>query len=115
MLKHAVRLNSCTEIALCKLDVLGGLDEVKICVAYEMPDGTRIDHIPYHQSAFHDAKPVYETLPGWGKEIEDVPNFNELPANAKAFIHRVEDLVGVPATFASTGPARNHTVVMPRS
>ena len=115
MLKHAVRLNTCTEIALCKLDVLGGLDEVKICTAYEMPDGTRIDHIPYHQSAFHDAKPIYETLPGWGKEIEDVPNFSELPANAKAFIHRVEAIVGVPVTFASTGPARDHTVVMPRA
>ncbi len=115
MLKHAVRLNSCTEIALCKLDVLGGLDEVKICVGYETPTGERIDHVPYHQSAFHDVKPIYETLTGWDKDIEDTANFNDLPANAKAFINRVEAIVGVPVTFASTGPARDHTVVMPRS
>ncbi|HQZ14354.1 MAG TPA: adenylosuccinate synthase [Acidimicrobiia bacterium] len=115
MLKHAVRLNTCTEIALCKLDVLGGLDEVKICVGYETPDGKRIDHVPYHQSAFHDVKPIYETLTGWDKDIEDTANFSDLPANAKAFINRVEAIVGVPVTFASTGPARDHTVVMPRS
>lgn len=115
MLKHAVRLNSCTEIALCKLDVLGGLPEVKICIGYETPTGERIDHVPYHQSAFHDVKPIYETLTGWDKDIEDTANFNDLPANAKAFINRVEAIVGVPVTFASTGPARDHTVVMPRS
>lgn len=115
MLKHAVRLNTCTEIALCKLDVLGGLDEVKICVGYETKNGERIDHVPYHQSAFHDVKPVYETLSGWDKDIEDTANFSDLPANAKAFINRVEAIVGVPVTFASTGPARDHTVVMPRS
>jgi adenylosuccinate synthase len=115
MLKHAVRLNTCTEIALCKLDVLGGLDEVKICVGYETPEGERIDHVPYHQSAFHDVKPIYETLTGWDKDIEDTANFSDLPANAKAFINRVEAIVGVPVTFASTGPARDHTVVMPRS
>ncbi|MFN8015800.1 MAG: adenylosuccinate synthase [Acidimicrobiia bacterium] len=115
MLKHAVRLNTCTEIALCKLDVLGGLDEVKICVGYETPSGERIDHVPYHQSAFHDVKPIYETLSGWDKDIEDTASFSDLPANAKAFINRVENIVGVPVTFASTGPARDHTVVMPRS
>lgn len=115
MLKHAVRLNTCTEIALCKLDVLGGLPEVKICIGYETPTGERIDHVPYHQSAFHDVKPIYETLSGWDKDIEDTANFSDLPANAKAFINRVESIVGVPVTFASTGPARDHTVVMPRS
>lgn len=115
MLKHAVRLNTCTEIALCKLDVLGGLDEVKICVGYETKTGERIDHVPYHQTAFHEVKPIYETLTGWDKDIEDTANFNDLPANAKAFINRVEAIVGVPVTFASTGPARDHTVVMPRS
>lgn len=115
MLKHAVRLNTCTEIALCKLDVLGGLPEVKICVGYETKSGERIDHVPYHQTAFHEVTPIYETLTGWDKDIEDTANFNDLPANAKAFINRVEAIVGVPVTFASTGPARDHTVVMPRS
>ncbi len=114
MLKHAVRLNTCTEIAMCKLDVLGGLDEIKICTAYETPNGDRIDHIPYHQSAFHDVRPVYETLPGWDKDIEDTASFDELPPTAKSFISRVEEIIGVPVTFTSTGPARDHTVVMPR-
>jgi len=70
MLKHAVRLNTCTELALTKLDVLSPLTELRVCVAYEGEDGTRYDHVPYHQSVLHKVKPVYETLPGWGSEIE---------------------------------------------
>ena len=70
MLKHAVRLNTCTELAITKLDVLSPLPELKVCVAYEDEDGTRYDHVPYHQSVLHKVRPVYETLPGWGTEIE---------------------------------------------
>jgi hypothetical protein len=70
MLRHAVRLNTCTELALTKLDVLSPLEELKVCVAYEGEDGTRYDHVPYHQSVLHKVKPVYETLPGWGTDIE---------------------------------------------
>ena len=70
MLKHAVRLNTCTELALTKLDVLSPLKELKVCVAYEGDDGKRYDHVPYHQSVLHKVRPVYETLPGWGIEIE---------------------------------------------
>ena len=70
MLKHAVRLNTCTELAITKLDVLSPLQELKVCVAYEGDDGTRYDHVPYHQSVLHKVRPVYETLPGWGDEIE---------------------------------------------
>ena len=71
MLKHAVRLNTCTELALTKLDILSPLSELKVCVAYEGEDGTRYDHVPYHQSVLHKVRPVYETLPGWGSEIEN--------------------------------------------
>ena len=70
MLKHAVRLNTCTELALTKLDVLSPLEELKVCVAYEGEDGKRYEHVPYHQSVLHKVRPVYETLPGWGDEIE---------------------------------------------
>ncbi len=79
MLKHAVRLNTCTELALTKLDILSPLDELKVCVAYEGDDGTRYDHVPYHQSVLHKVRPVYETLPGWGTEIETVGRLEDLP------------------------------------
>ena len=70
MLKHAVRLNTCTELAITKLDVLSPFDELKVCVAYEGDDGTRYDHVPYHQSVLHKVRPVYETLPGWESDID---------------------------------------------
>ena len=66
MLRHAVRLNTCTEIAITKLDVLAPFEELKICVAYEGDDGTRYEHVPYHQSVLHKVRPVYETMPGMG-------------------------------------------------
>ena len=65
MLKHAVRINSCSELAMTGLSVLSVLDEVKVCVGYVGDDGTRYDHVPYHQSVLHKVKPVYETFPGW--------------------------------------------------
>ena len=70
MLKHATRLNTCTDLAVTKLDVLSPLKELKVCVAYEGDDGKRYDHVPYHQSVLHKVRPVYETLPGWGVDIE---------------------------------------------
>ena len=70
MLRQAVRLNTCTELAITKLDVLAPLDEIKVCVAYEGDDGTRYEHVPYHQSVLHKVRPVYETMPGWRREIE---------------------------------------------
>ena len=70
MLKHATRLNTCTDLAVTKLDVLSPLKELKVCVAYETDDGKRYDHVPYHQSVLHKVRPVYETLPGWGTDIE---------------------------------------------
>ncbi len=80
MLRHAVRLNSCTELAITKLDVLAPLDELKVCVAYEGEDGTRYEHVPYHQSVLHKVRPVYETLPGWKHEIDTAARLDDLPA-----------------------------------
>jgi adenylosuccinate synthase len=113
MLRHAVRLNSLTELALTKLDVLAPLTELKICVAYEDESGRRYEHVPYHQSVLHKVKPVYETLPGWGAEIGEVARFEDLPAEARAYVGAIEALAGVPVTFCSVGPARGQTVVMP--
>ena len=115
MLRHAVRLNTCTEIAITKLDVLAPLPELKVCVAYEAEDGTRYQHVPYHQSVLHKVRPVYETVPGWGTEIHGAARIEDLPDEAREYVRFVEELAGVPVTFVSVGPARDQTVVLPRA
>jgi len=115
MLRHAVRLNSCSEVAITKLDVLAPLAELKVCVAYEGEDGTRYDHVPYHQSVLHKVRPVYETLPGWQSEITEAERIEDLPAAARDYVRFVEELAGVPVSFVSVGPAREQTVVLPRA
>jgi len=115
MLRHAVRLNSCSEIAVTKLDVLSTLPELKVCVAYEGDDGRRYEHVPYHQSVLHKVRPVYETLPGWSGEIDGATRVEDLPAEARDYLRFVEELAGVPMTFVSVGPSRDQTVVMPRA
>jgi adenylosuccinate synthase len=113
MLRHAVRLNSCTELAITKLDVLAPLPEIKVCVAYLGEDGTRYEHVPYHQSVLHKVRPVYETLPGWQSEVADAERIGDLPAEARHFVRFVESLAGVPVTFLGVGPGREQTVVLP--
>jgi adenylosuccinate synthase len=115
MLRHAVRLNSCSEVAMTKLDVLAPFRELKVCVAYEGEDGTRYDHVPYHQSVLHKVRPVYETLPGWEGEIDHVERIEDLPPAARDYVRFVEEHAGVPVTFVSVGPARDQTVVFPRA
>jgi len=113
MLRQAVRLNSCTELALAKLDVLSPLDEIKVCVAYEGEEGTRYSHVPYHQSVLHKVTPIYETLPGWKREIDGAERIEDLPTEARDFVRFVQELAGVPITFLGVGPGRDQTVVLP--
>jgi adenylosuccinate synthase len=115
MLRHAVRLNTCTELAITKLDVLAQFEEIKVCVAYEGPDGERYEHVPYHQSVLHKVKPVYETLPGWGSAIDHADDVSALPPEALEYLRFIENLAGVPITFVSVGPGRNQTVVLARA
>jgi adenylosuccinate synthase len=115
MLKHAVALNSCSEIAITKLDVLAPFAELKVCVAYEGDDGTRYDHVPYHQSVLHKVRPVYETLPGWECDIDRCAQVGDFPAQARDYLRFVEDVVGVPISFVGVGPDRAQTVVLPRA
>lgn len=115
MVKHALRLNTCTEIALTKLDVLSPLRELKVCVAYEGDDGTRYDHVPYHQSVVHKVRPVYETLPGWGHDVERAERLDDLPAEAQQYVRFIEEVTGVAVTFVGVGPGREQTVVLPRA
>jgi adenylosuccinate synthase len=115
MLRHAIALNTCSELALTKLDVLSALDEVKVCVAYEGEDGTRYEHVPYHQSVLHKVHPVYETLPGWRDEIDAAARLGDLPPEARNYVRFLEESAGIPVTFVSVGPSREQTVVLPRA
>ncbi len=105
MMRHAVRLNSLSEIALTKLDVLDQLNLLRVCVAYEI-NGRRTDRVPYHQSDFHDAVPVFEELPGWNRVICDITDPADLPAAASEYIAFLEDCVGVPIRLVGVGPGR---------
>ena len=115
MLRQAVRLNSTTEIAITKLDVLSELSEIKVCVAYEDEHGKRYEHVPYHQSVLHKVRPIYETLPGWSTEIEQASRIDQLPPAARAYVQFIADVLRVPVTFVGVGPARDQTVVLPRA
>jgi adenylosuccinate synthase len=106
MLRHAVRLNSLTELAITKLDVLDAFETVKVCVAYEI-DGVRTEKLPYHQSDVHNAKPIYEELPGWKTDLTAATERTHLPPAAVGFLDLVEQQVGVPVSLVSTGPGRN--------
>src|SRR5450755_1126488 len=115
MLRHAVRLNTCTELAITKLDVLSPLAEIKVCVAYEGENGERYEHVPYHQSVLHKVRPVYETLPGWQCDIETAERLEDLPGAAREYVRFIEKVAGAHVSFVSVGPARDQTVVRPRA
>ena len=109
MLKHAVRLNSLTEIALTKLDVLDTFDEVKVCVGYRK-NGELITSYPDRSEELAAVEAVYETLPGWKTDTVGVQKFDSLPAAAQKLVSIVERETGVPVTFIGTGPARDAVV-----
>ena len=109
MLRQAARLNSLSEIALTKLDVLDAFDTVKVCVAYDI-DGVHHEHLPYHQSDLHRARPVYEELPGWGTDLSEATEAHDLPAAARDYLDLLEDQIGVPITLVGVGPGRTQFV-----
>ena len=109
MLRHAVRLNSLSEVAITKLDVLDSLDVVKVCVGYDI-GGRRTEHMPYHQSDVHQASPVLEELPGWRTSLAEVTAPGDLPAEAAGYLRFVEELAGVPITLVGVGPRRRQLV-----
>jgi adenylosuccinate synthase len=110
-LKRAVHINSITGICLTKLDVLDGLEEVKICIGYEDSQGNPVQN-PNHADDFEGIVPVYETLPGWSDVTVGVQSLDKLPANAQAYISRIEALIGAPVDVVSTGPDRVETIVL---
>ena len=109
MLRQAVRLNSLSEVAITKLDILDTFDTLKVCVAYDV-DGERHEHLPYHQSDLHAAKPIYEELPGWKTDLTGVREFSELPAEAVSYLEFLQAQLGVPISMVGVGPGRDQFV-----
>jgi adenylosuccinate synthase len=106
MLRQAVRLNSLTELALTKLDILDGFDEVKICTGYRL-DGQRIEFYPDRSDILAQVEPVYETLPGWNTDLSEMREPGDLPEAAKQFLAIVEREVGVPVNVVGVGADRD--------
>lgn len=109
--KHAIRINSVSGLCLTKLDVLDGLETVKICVAYTDVGGNPTG-IPCDADGWASVQPVYEELPGWSESTFGAQSLDALPENARSYIARLEQLVGVPADIISTGPDRTETIVL---
>ncbi|WP_068327099.1 adenylosuccinate synthase [Janibacter terrae] len=107
--RYATRINGVTDFVVTKLDVLTGLERVPICVAYEI-DGERVEQMPVNQSDVHHAKPIYEYLDGWWEDITHCRTFEELPANAQAYVLWVEELVGARVSAIGVGPAREEII-----
>ncbi|MBT5796040.1 MAG: adenylosuccinate synthase [Porticoccaceae bacterium] len=110
-LRQAVRINSISGICLTKLDVLDGLDEIKICVGYQKADGTDAG-MPMHADDFETITPVYESMPGWTDVTVGAQRTEDLPEAARAYILRIEELTGAPVDVVSTGPDRIETIVL---
>ena len=110
MLRHATRVNSLTEIALTKLDVLDTFDEVKVCTGYSM-NGSVLRNYPDRPGMLTHAVPVYETLPGWKSSTEGITKFADLPPSAQQIVRIVERETGIPVSMVGTGPSRDAMVV----
>jgi adenylosuccinate synthase len=109
MLRQAVRLNSMTEVALTKLDVLDTFETVKVCVAYEA-DSVRYTHLPYHQSTFHNVTPIYEELPGWRTDLTEATSPADVPQAARDYVTFLSEQIGVPVRLVGVGPGREQFV-----
>ena len=107
--RYTSRLSGVTRLALMMMDVLAHLDELKICVAYEL-DGKRIERVPSHSEELQRCKPIYETIEGWKQPVDHVRSVDEFPAGALAYVQRIEELVGVPVGVLSVGPDREQTI-----
>ncbi|MCC8479958.1 adenylosuccinate synthase [Streptomyces parvus] len=107
--RYATRVNGLTDFFLTKLDVLTGWERIPVCVAYEI-DGKRVEELPYNQTDFHHAKPIYETLPGWSEDITKAKTFSDLPKNAQGYVKALEEMSGAPISAIGVGPGRTETI-----
>jgi adenylosuccinate synthase len=111
LVRQTVRTGGIDGLALTKLDILDGFDEIKVCVGYRF-DGRTIDYLPAGEHAQARVEPVYETIAGWEARTAGARSFAELPAQAIKYVRRIEELVGCPVTLLSTSPEREDTILM---
>jgi len=112
VMRHSKRVSGITNLCLNSIDVLTGLDTIKICTAYQKPNGEIIEHYPASLKELAECKPVYEELPGWKEDITKCKSLNELPEAARNYIRRISELVGVRISTFSVGPDRTQTNVI---
>jgi adenylosuccinate synthase len=112
LLRRAIELNSLSGLCLTKLDVLDGLDTIRVAVQYKNKAGVLLDYPPQAAEDYDDIEPVYEDLPGWSESTEDCTSFDELPLNAQAYVRRLEALLDVSIDLISTGPERDAMVIL---
>ena len=111
MVKQAITTSGITGISLTKLDVLDGMEELKICIAYKL-DGVTLKRLPANASAQARVEPIYESLPGWNGSTRGARSWAELPAEAVKYVRRVEELIGCPVSMVSTSPEREDVILM---
>ena len=111
LLKRSAIINGISGLCITKLDVLDGLPEIKVCVGYEL-HGRRIDILPLDAAETYDCVPVYETFAGWTDSTFGITQWDKLPANARLYLERVQALIGAPIDMVSTGPDRDHTILL---
>ena len=109
-LRYAVRVNGMTSLALTKLDVLSDFDELPVCVRYRLRNGSETEHFPAHQSDFHHAEPVWETLPGWAQPLDEASTLDELPPAARDYVAYVSRALGLPIELVGVGAARDRVL-----
>jgi adenylosuccinate synthase len=111
LVRQAIQLSSVKEIALTKLDVLDKLEKIKLCVAYKI-DGKTYDYLPQSPNLWSKIEPVYEEMEGWKEVTASAKSIEQLPAKARAYISRIEELCNVKAAIISTGPKREETILL---
>ncbi|MFN4132131.1 MAG: adenylosuccinate synthase [Caldimicrobium sp.] len=111
MIKTAVRLNGLTSLALTKMDVLSGLNQIKICIAYKLRNQI-IDYFPSTIEELSQVEPLYEELPGWKANLSEIKDFSDLPREAQEYIEKIEKYLGIPITIISTGPDRKNCFIL---
>ena len=111
MVRQAVKIGGIKGIALTKLDVLDGMDELKVCTGYQV-NGLRVDHLPVPAAEQAEAVPIYESFDGWRESTKGARSWAELPASAIKYIRRIEELIEAPLALLSTSPEREDTILV---
>lgn len=111
LLKRSAQINGLSGLCITKLDVLDGIQELQLCVGYEL-DGEKIDILPMGADDIERCTPIYETMPGWTDSTVGVTDYNQLPVNARRYLDRIQEVTGVPIAMVSTSPDRDHTILL---